>query len=300
MKYDSPTGILKYGEGHCESYAKAYQLLLNKVGVKNRLVGGKAGETPDSAEGHMWNQVKIGNVWLHVDCTWDDPVNADGSYPSEIVSGMERHDYFLVPAQEMKRDHFWDGSEDDRTGWIAVEGGTAFLNEKGKRVTGWQVIRGDTFYFDENGISVIGSLTLDGITYEFEAVCVLQDDEGEHYAGVLIIPKIPESFDGTLTIPVGMKKIGKEAFAGTAAEAIYLPDTLETIESRAFANLQKEAYVFVNAALKSIAADAFEGSRVIFVVSGTMPDCLNQFLTDHQGAYEVICQTRRSWYAPPE
>ncbi len=290
LKYDSPTGILKYGEGHCESYAKAYHLLLNKAGVENRLVGGTAGDSAQTAEGHLWNQVKIGNVWLHVDCTWDDPVNADGSYPSEVVSGMERHDYFLVPTQEIKRDHFWDGSEEDQTGWVAAEGGTAFLNEKGKRVTGWQIIRGDTFYFDENGVSVTGSLTLEGIPCDFETVCVLTDEEGEHYAGVLIILKIPETFDGILTMPIGMKQIGEEAFAGTAAEAIYLPDTLETIGSKAFADLQKETYIFVDAALKSIAADACEGSQVIFVVSGTAPDCLKQFLTDHQGAFKVIYQ----------
>jgi hypothetical protein len=72
MKYDSPTGVLKYGEGHCESYATAYQMLLDKAGVENKLAMGSAGESRGTAEGHMWNLVRIGSVWLHVDCTWDD------------------------------------------------------------------------------------------------------------------------------------------------------------------------------------------------------------------------------------
>lgn len=287
MKYDSPTGVLKYGEGHCESYATAYQMLLDKAGVENKLAMGSAGESRGTAEGHMWNLVRIGSVWLHVDCTWDDPVNPDGSSPEAACSGMERDDYFLVPSKEICRDHFWDGCEEELTGWIAAEGGTAFLNQDGERITGWQVIRGQTFYFDESGISVTGNMILDGISYEFDAVCVLKDAEGDHYAGALLILELPKTFSGILRMPEALTAVEAEAFAGTNAEAYFLGEKITSIGPRAFADLKRKAYIFLSDSLTEVDPTAFDNSSVIFVSDGRLPECMNTWLSQHPG-YHVI------------
>ncbi|MBR6337577.1 MAG: hypothetical protein IKR76_07575 [Ruminococcus sp.] len=56
--------------GVCESYAKAYQMLLNYVGIDNFLV---IGTDLYSGGGHAWNAVKMDNgTYYYVDPTWDD------------------------------------------------------------------------------------------------------------------------------------------------------------------------------------------------------------------------------------
>jgi hypothetical protein len=74
-------GVLVNKTGVCQSYSFAYKLLLQKYcNIKTECVS-----SPDI--NHMWNKVKIGDSYYHVDTTWDDPV-ADRL-------GRVTHDYFL-------------------------------------------------------------------------------------------------------------------------------------------------------------------------------------------------------------
>ena len=90
--YDAD-GVLLYGTGVCDSYSKAYCLLLDAFGIDNKRLA-------SPAMGHAWNMVKIEGVWCHVDCTWDDPG----------TGGDENHDYFGMSDALMRRDHQWSGS----------------------------------------------------------------------------------------------------------------------------------------------------------------------------------------------
>ena len=182
LKYNDQTGVLIFGEAHCEGYAKTYQTLLDKAGVTNRLVSGTAGKTLHQAEGHVWNQVKIGDIWYNVDVTWDDPVNMDGSEQG-IVSGLEYHKYFLVSSQVLSADHYWDQSGEANTGWIPEDGALVFRNAEGQRVTGWLEIDGGAFWFDEQGLNVIGTRTVDGKEVTFESTLLFTDAAGDHFAG---------------------------------------------------------------------------------------------------------------------
>lgn len=182
LKYNDQAGVLIFGEAHCEGYAKTYQTLLDKAGVTNRLVSGTAGKTFHQAEGHVWNQVKIGDIWYNVDVTWDDPVNMDGSEQG-IVSGMENHKYFLVSSQVLSADHYWDQSGEANTGWIPEDGALVFRNAEGQRVTGWLEIDGGAFWFDEQGLNVIGTRTVDGKEVTFESTLLFTDTAGDHFAG---------------------------------------------------------------------------------------------------------------------
>ena len=76
-----PEGVLLEGSGACESYAKAYRLLLSEMGVKCLLISGTG-----NGEAHMWNLVSVDGNWYHADCTFDDPVNVE----------MVDHRYFLI------------------------------------------------------------------------------------------------------------------------------------------------------------------------------------------------------------
>ncbi len=50
----------------CAGYAKAFQYLMQRLGVPTYLCVGSAGEM------HAWNIIKLGDNYYNVDCTWDD------------------------------------------------------------------------------------------------------------------------------------------------------------------------------------------------------------------------------------
>ena len=71
-------GVLLEGKGVCDSYSRAYEILMNSMGVDClRQSGGN----------HSWNAVKMDDgEWYWVDCTWDDPSDLVSTAP---VSGHE-------------------------------------------------------------------------------------------------------------------------------------------------------------------------------------------------------------------
>ena len=73
--------VLVTGKGVCEGYARAYSYLLSLVGVDSKCLN-------NESKGHLWNLVKIGGNWYHVDVTSDDPL------PDDL--GYVRHKYFLL------------------------------------------------------------------------------------------------------------------------------------------------------------------------------------------------------------
>lgn len=95
-RYDA-AGVLLEGSGVCDSYARAYQMLLAAAGVESMIVTGFA-RSGGNLEPHGWNLVKLGGEWYHVDCTWDDPV----------PGGDENHAYFCLTDDEMALDHIWN------------------------------------------------------------------------------------------------------------------------------------------------------------------------------------------------
>lgn len=62
-------GVLVYGSGVCDSYAKAIQYLLAQEGVWSGFVWG----TTNDGAAHAWNVVLVDGKWCYVDATWGDP-----------------------------------------------------------------------------------------------------------------------------------------------------------------------------------------------------------------------------------
>ena len=91
-------GALVEGRAVCEGYALAQKLLLDLLGVQSVAVQGEAAETGETPAPHMWNAALLDTGWYFLDCTWDDPVLADGG---EYV----RHAYFNVDAETLDRTH---------------------------------------------------------------------------------------------------------------------------------------------------------------------------------------------------
>ncbi len=86
-------GPIVYGEALCEGYSKAFMYLAQSLGFQCICVVG-TGNGGD----HMWNMVKLGNNWYHVDVTFDDPIVSGGG-------SVCRHDYFLVSTSTISYDH---------------------------------------------------------------------------------------------------------------------------------------------------------------------------------------------------
>ena len=101
----SALGVFAFNEGVCETYTKAYSLLMNLAGIPCYTVLGKAGSADGrDAAGHVWNLVLIENEWYWVDATWNDSKN-------KISFGTE---YFLVDDDIMDDSlHFVDASFSD-------------------------------------------------------------------------------------------------------------------------------------------------------------------------------------------
>ena len=77
----------------CEGYARAFKVLCDEAGIPCVLVDGKAINSTNRPEAHMWNYVQMEDgKWYAVDVTWNDPTG----HGSGAASGGEREDYLLV------------------------------------------------------------------------------------------------------------------------------------------------------------------------------------------------------------
>lgn len=100
----SVVGAFVDGQGVCETYAKAYQLLLNRYGIRAFTVSGVGKNEP-----HRWIAVEINGRWYYSDPTWGDfktPGNPD-SYP-ETGYIKANYSYLNLTAAQMGKDHALD------------------------------------------------------------------------------------------------------------------------------------------------------------------------------------------------
>ena len=94
-------GALVSRECVCEGYAKAFQYLMNEVGIDNVIVIGTGTNSNGQTESHAWNYVKLDNKWYAVDVTWDDPILiGTGKLPEK-----SKYKYFLKGSITMNENH---------------------------------------------------------------------------------------------------------------------------------------------------------------------------------------------------
>ena len=87
-KYKSNTayGALIEGYAICSGYADSMAIFLDTMGIENYKI---------SSTNHVWNLVKIGDEWKHLDLTFDDPVTSSGE-------DMLLTDYFMITTAQLK------------------------------------------------------------------------------------------------------------------------------------------------------------------------------------------------------
>lgn len=88
----SEWGVFLKGRANCQGYSMAYGILMQEVGIPVRFV-------VSEEMLHMWNQIKIGGKWYHVDVTWDDPLD---TRLKKDQYGLVLHDRFLCSTRKMK------------------------------------------------------------------------------------------------------------------------------------------------------------------------------------------------------
>lgn len=89
-------GCLVEGKAGCEGYSRAFQYLLNKLDIDNRVITGESTEDGVNYVPHMWNYVTINNKHYFVDVTHDDPQSTDA---------VLLHTYFNINTEELLRNH---------------------------------------------------------------------------------------------------------------------------------------------------------------------------------------------------
>lgn len=111
-----PYGMIGEGKMACGGYANTFQLMLNKLGVENMVVRGKATGRYGRSESHAWNIVKLEGKWYHIDPTWNDTIyEGKEFYPDDKLKDILRYEnytkYFLVGSDKLNDTHKWDEKE---------------------------------------------------------------------------------------------------------------------------------------------------------------------------------------------
>ena len=90
----------------CEGYAKAYQYLVNAIGINNTIVIGIGTNSKNETENHAWNYVELDGKWYAVDTTWDDPIIIGGGKLTKDL----KYQYFLKGQKTMSENHVTSGN----------------------------------------------------------------------------------------------------------------------------------------------------------------------------------------------
>ncbi len=264
-------GVLFAGTGVCDSYSKAYLLLLEEAGIPSVRI---------SNYGHSWNALQIEGEWYTADVTWDDQ-NGDIDFINHI--------YCFIPDEIMDVDHKNHDSTvscNSCTYNYFVQTGIAYewANEIATNVvTGlnsgqysclvtlpesYRYNISETSFYIYSDRSDAGTVVRDLLSLK------LATEETEHYYNGVEVPltysynystdaTATVNFAGsTVTIPEGVSFIEAEAFSGVEMPlCIVIQDKVTEIESGAFENCGSLWAVYIPDSVTKIADGAFDADN---------------------------------------
>ncbi len=94
-KYNAYNCLVE-GSCVCQGYTLAYSYILNNY------LGIECSAAYSESQNHIWNYVKIGSNWYHVDLTLDDVNDTDGNSMYDRYGGIS-HDNFLMSDTKCRR-----------------------------------------------------------------------------------------------------------------------------------------------------------------------------------------------------
>ncbi len=283
--YYSEDGVLIRGEGVCDSYCKAYRLLLKNVGIECDRILNQRGT-------HAWNRARLEGDWVQIDATWDDPGSS-----TDPESGRERHLYFGLTDELMQEDHAYDASEDKpcvtlamhyyvRQGladqWLGALKCDALdtLEDRGTVFVG--ISSGQVLAACENlktGKAYIPFAAMKHVMGQDDPVDLVMLGTREwqvHYTldlprnewPMLCAEASPAEEVPVLVLPGMIAALGEAAFEGDDnVEIVVLPEGMTAVGARAFADCANLRIVRMPDTLDAaaIAGDAFEGSDSVVI-----------------------------------
>lgn len=88
----------------CEGYARAFQLLCRKVGIRALIAEGNS-KDPNTGDtiGHAWNVVQINGNFYHIDVTWDDAGEPNDEHGIHYA-------WFNINFKQLSEDHILEDS----------------------------------------------------------------------------------------------------------------------------------------------------------------------------------------------
>lgn len=196
----------------CESYAKAYQLLLNVCNVPNIYVTGSS-----RGVGHAWNMVQLANEWYWYDVTWDDQPNMPGG----VI-----YDYACKTDEQFLQDHTIG---DGQTGLNYLYG----LPQ-----------RASAEYDNANAYEIGERFTDNNLTFVvcgYNAVSLI----GVKASGKVTVPSAVTVNGRAYSV----EQIGSDAFDGSIfASAVEIPESVNIIfnESFVYAKISEAIFADVN------------------------------------------------------
>lgn len=94
-------GSLVNGKAVCGGYAKAFSMVLHRMGYTCSYVRGDAFYSDGTLAGpHAWNYLKADGEYYYMDITWDDPV-----YKNEPDRHGVVYNYFCITSDQISIDH---------------------------------------------------------------------------------------------------------------------------------------------------------------------------------------------------
>lgn len=220
-------GLFQERGGVCETYARAYQLLLNVSGIENIFVTGTA-----NGEAHAWNLLKLDNGgWYWCDVTWDDTPG--------LGVGIS-YNYFLVnDTQTVNRK---DGGIETAERTFLDEHKCESPSDVAEKFLYSLPERAEEKYSDEAAVDLRDSFTLNGLTYcvnGYNTVQLTKTILGEElnipetvrYKGITYtVISIGEAVDGIF-------KINADSYLfHTGVRTVNIPKTVAYIWGGAFDN----------------------------------------------------------------
>ena len=296
-------GVLCGGFGVCDSYAKAYYLLLKEAGI---------GVDRINNIDHAWNAVELGGEWYYVDCTWDD-----NGY------GMEHHQYCFVPEEILSVDHPFTYDSDYicnsyRYNYYMQNGeAQVWADSLAERISA--VLQDGIFSFFvpfPQSYTFEGKLTGSsrlkaGPVLADKLSMLLASQQQYVYLGTgetipLRFAEIPGQYDGTgrflfagqldceadfpmISLPAGVETVEAEAFRGdTSLRYVIVPEGTKTIGDGAFADCSGLWMALLPASVTSIAADAFDKDNPHLTLCVPPDSYAKQYATDHLFQFQEI------------
>ena len=140
----------------CDGYSKAYQYLLNKVGIDSHIATGAG-----NGGSHAWNLVKLGDKWYYTDVTWDDQPYLDFYYEyfnlTEEQLTAKDHEInktdYPLPICDTRFYIYKSKSSDMRAEWYTEP----YTNDSGKVQFNAKIRDSVTVirvYYDKNGVLI--------------------------------------------------------------------------------------------------------------------------------------------------